>query len=302
MRRTSIVLTSLLLAGGVLAACGSEEDPPGAGETGEPPAGETTTTGESAAAPDECVAEAGTLTEGVLTIATDEPAFPPWIVDDDPTNGEGFESAVAYAVAAELGFGEATVEWVRVPFNNAIAPGDKDFDIALNQYSISEEREEAVDFSSGYYDVNQAIVGFEDSAAAGATSIADLQGLRLGAQVGTTSLDFITDVIQPTTDPFVYNDNSAAKAALDAEQIDAIVLDLPTAYYVSAVEIEGTAVIGQFPAPTEDPEQFGILLQEGNPLRDCVSEAVDALRESGDLAAIQQEWLSDVVDAPVIEG
>ena len=284
-RRLICILTTVLLAGGALAACGDDDD---------------ATTDTSGASGDGC-ASGNTVSDGVLTIATDSPAFPPWFVDDDPTNGEGFESAVAYAVAGELGFGAEQVEWTIVPFNNAFAPGEKDFDFDINQVSISEEREQAIDFSDGYYDVNQAIVGFADSAAAGATSVADLQDLRLGAQVGTTSLDFITDVIEPSTEPFVYNDNSAAKAALDAGQVDGIVLDLPTAFFVSAVEIEGTAVIGQFPSTGDSPEQFGLVFEEGNPLRDCVNEALTALRDSGELEAIEQEWLSDVVDAPVID-
>jgi polar amino acid transport system substrate-binding protein len=167
--------------------------------------------------------------------------------------------------------------------------------------SISEERDQAVDFSTGYYAVNQAIVGLADSAAAGATTVADLKGLKLGAQVGTTSLDFINEVIAPDSEPYVYNDNSAAKAALDAGQVDAIVLDLPTAFYVSSVEIEGSAVIGQFPAPADNPEEFGLVFEEGNPLRDCVNEALARLKDSGKLADIEKQWLSDVVDAPVIE-
>ncbi len=241
-----------------------------------------------------------TVTDGTLTIGTDTPAFPPWFVDDDPTNGEGFESAVAYAVAEELGYADDAVEWIVTPFNTIFAPGEKDFDFALNQVSINEEREEAVDFSTGYYDVNQAIVGYEDSPAIGATTVEDLRELRIGAQVGTTSLDFITDVIQPTTEPFVYNDNSAAKAALDAGQVDAIVLDLPTAFFVSAVEIEGSAVIGQFPAADGGQEQFGLAMEEDSPLKVCVDAALAALRDDGRLADIEQEWLSDVVEAPVI--
>jgi polar amino acid transport system substrate-binding protein len=242
-----------------------------------------------------------TVADGELTIGTDSPAFPPWFVDDDPTNGEGFESAVAYAVADELGFAEDEVTWTVVPFNNAFAPGEKEFDFDINQVSINEERAQAVDFSDGYYDVNQAVVGFTDSPAASATTIADLKGLRLGAQVGTTSLQFIEDVIQPEQDPFVYNDNSAAKAALDARQVDGIVLDLPTAFFVSAVEIEGTSVIGQFPSTGDAPEQFGMVFEKGNPLRDCVNEALARLEESGRLDEIEQQWLSEVVDAPVIE-
>jgi polar amino acid transport system substrate-binding protein len=273
-------------------ACGDSEDDTVAGT--EAAAGE---------APDEssCQAEQLALvSEGTLTVGTDSPAFPPWFVDDDPTNGEGFESAVAYAVADELGFAPEDVSWTVVPFNNAFAPGDKDFDFDINQVSINDERATVVDFSDGYYDVNQAIVGFTDSAAAGATTVADLRPLRLGAQVGTTSLTFIEEEIQPEQEPFVYNDNSAAKAALDAQQVDAIVLDLPTAFYVSAVEIEGTSVIGQFPSTGDEPEQFGMVFEKDNPLRDCVNEALTRLRDSGDLEQIEREWLSEVVDAPVI--
>jgi polar amino acid transport system substrate-binding protein len=273
-------------------ACGDSQDDTVAGT--EAAAGE---------APDEssCQAEQLALvSEGTLTVGTDSPAFPPWFVDDDPTNGEGFESAVAYAVADELGFAPEDVSWTVVPFNNAFAPGDKDFDFDINQVSINDERATVVDFSDGYYDVNQAIVGFTDSAAAGATTVADLRPLRLGAQVGTTSLTFIEEEIQPEQEPFVYNDNSAAKAALDAQQVDAIVLDLPTAFYVSAVEIEGTSVIGQFPSTGDEPEQFGMVFEKDNPLRDCVNEALTRLRDSGDLEQIEREWLSEVVDAPVI--
>jgi polar amino acid transport system substrate-binding protein len=235
--------------------------------------------------------------EGVLTIGTDEPAFPPWFdFEGGPSTGTGFESAVAYAVAEQLGFAEDEVTWVVVPFNNAFAPGEKDFDFDINQVSISEEREEAVDFSDGYYDVNQALLGFTDSEIASATTIEELKAYRLGAQVGTTSLDFITDVIQPDTEPLVYDTNADAKAAFDAGQLDGLVLDLPTAYFVSAVEIEGSTVIAQFPSAGES-EQFGMVFEEGNPLRDCVNQALANI----DLDAIQQEWLSDVVDAPVIE-
>jgi polar amino acid transport system substrate-binding protein len=235
--------------------------------------------------------------EGVLTIATDDPSFPPWFdFEGGPSTGTGFESAVAYAVAEELGFTAEEVEWVVVPFNNSFAPGEKDFDFDINQISITEERDQAVDFSDGYYEVNQALLGFADSEIAAATTLEDLKGFQLGAQVGTTSLDFINDVIQPDSEALVYDTNADAKAAFDAGQLDGLILDLPTAFFVAAVEIEGSAVIAQFPSG-DDPEQFGMLFEEGNPLRDCVNEALAAI----DLAAIQQEWLSDVVDAPVIE-
>jgi polar amino acid transport system substrate-binding protein len=283
--------TALLV---LFAGCGEgdDDDDEGAADAGA---------GEQEASEECAVDQLNLVEEGTLTVGTDSPAFPPWFEDDDPTNGEGFESAVAYAVADELGFSEDQVTWTVVPFNNAFAPGTKAFDFDINQVSITDERDEAVDFSAGYYDVNQAIVGFEDSAAADATTVADLQGLKLGAQLGTTSLDFITEVVQPEQEPFVYNDNSAAKAALDAQQVDAIVLDLPTAFFVSAVEIEGTTVIGQFPAQGDEPEQFGLVFEEGNSLRDCVNEALARLKDSGRLEEIEQEWLSDAVDAPVLE-
>jgi polar amino acid transport system substrate-binding protein len=289
-RHVAVAVTAVALL--ALAACGDDDDV-------EAGSGESTEATDGAGAPEG--GDCPTVQEGVLTVGTDTPAFPPWFSDDDPSNGEGFESAVAYAVAEELGFSPDQVEWTIVPFNNAFAPGEKDFDFDINQVSITDERDEAVDFSDGYYDVNQAIVGYTDSAAAEATTVEDLQQLRLGAQVGTTSLDFITEHVQPEQEPFVYNDNAAAKAALDAQQVDAIVLDLPTAFYVSAVEIEGTDVIAQFPSVGDEPEQFGMVFEEGNPLRDCVNEALAALGESGELEAIEQEWLSDVAEAPVIE-
>jgi polar amino acid transport system substrate-binding protein len=283
-------VTGVLLAvGGLVAAgCGDGED-------------DTTTEEESAAGASSCaVDDLRLVADGRLTVGTDTPAYPPWFQDDDPSNGEGFESAVAYAVADELGLAADDVDWIEVPFANAFAPGEKDFDFDINQVSIDDDRDEAVDFSDGYYDVNQAIVGFDDSPAAEATSLDDLRSLRLGAQVGSTSLTFIEDVVEPESEPFVYNDNNAAKAALDAEQVDAIVLDLPTAFYVSSAEIEGTSVIAQFPSTGDEPEQFGMVFEEGNPLRDCVNEALGRVRDSGRLDDLEQEWLSEVVDAPVI--
>ena len=270
----------------VVAACGSDDD-------------DATTTGGSGEAASCETADLPLKSAGKLTIATDSPAYPPWFSDDDPTNGEGFESAVAYAVAEGLGLDRDAVEWKTVQFNNAFAPGEKDFDFDINQVSISPERDEAVDFSRGYYDVNQALVGLEGSPAVGATSIADLKGLRLGAQVGTTSLDFINDVIQPTTEPLVYNDNNAVKAALDADQVDGVVFDLPTALYVTAAEIEGSSVIGQFPSEGDQPEQFGLVFEEGNPLRECVDDVLDQLDSDGTLARLQEQWLGGDV-APEI--
>jgi len=294
-RRPLLSLLALLACAALLAgACGSEDDDESTGDDGtEEDGGGSGTTGSC---------EKGDLDlkeDGTLTIGTDTPAFPPWFEDDDPTNGEGFEGAVAYAVADGLGFAADEVAWTTVPFNNAFAPGEKDFDFDINQVSINDERAEAVDFSQGYYDVNQALVGLEDSPAVGAESIADLKDLQLGAQVGTTSLDFITEVIQPSSEPLVYNDNNAVKAALDADQVDGVVFDLPTALYVTAAEIEGSTVIGQFPSESEGGEQFGLVFEKGNPLRDCVDEVLATLEEDGTLAGLQEEWLGGAV-APEI--
>ncbi|MEU1412681.1 ABC transporter substrate-binding protein [Streptomyces sp. NPDC005731] len=242
-----------------------------------------------------------TETAGKLTIATDSPAYEPWFKDDKPASGEGFESAVAYAVAQQLGYGKGDVVWQSVPFNKAFAPGEKTFDFDINQVSISDERKKAVDFSSGYYDVRQAVVALKDSKAAKATSIADLRNVKLGAQVGTTSLDYINDVVKPKQDPAVYAKNDQAKSALKNGQVDAIVVDLPTAFYITAAEVTDAKIVGQFENEGGTPEQFGLVLDKGSALTSCVTQAVDSLRKDGALAKIEQKWLSDAVDAPVLK-
>ncbi|MFJ2825996.1 ABC transporter substrate-binding protein [Streptomyces sp. NPDC087263] len=242
-----------------------------------------------------------TETSGKLTIATDEPAYEPWFKDDKPANGEGYESAVAYAVAKQLGYATSDVVWQSVPFNKAFAPGEKTFDFDINQVSISAERKKAVDFSSGYYDVRQAVIALKDSKAAKATSIADLKGVKLGAQVGTTSLDYINDVVKPTEAPAAYAKNDQAKSALKNGQVDAIVVDLPTAFYITAAEVTDAKIVGQFENSGGTPEQFGLVLDKGSALTSCVTAAVDALRENGTLASIEKQWLSDAVDAPVLK-
>ncbi|MFD7937951.1 ABC transporter substrate-binding protein [Streptomyces sp. NPDC059755] len=245
--------------------------------------------------------ELATETSGKLTIATDEPAYEPWFKDGKPANGKGFESAVAYAVAEQLGYDRSAVVWQSVPFNKAYAPGEKTFDFDINQVSISDERKKAVDFSSGYYDVRQAVIALKGTKAAAATSVADLKGLKLGAQVGTTSLDYIDDVVKPTRDAAVYAKNDQAKSALKNGQVDAIVTDLPTAFYITAAEVTDAEIVGQFENQGGTPEQFGLVLDKGSALTSCVSGAVDALRENGTLAKIEQQWLSDAVDAPVLK-
>jgi polar amino acid transport system substrate-binding protein len=254
----------------------------------------------AAAALDGCSPENLTLVNpGTLTIGTDTPAYPPYFVTDDPAkqdagdpaSGQGFESAVAYAVADKLGFTKDQVKWTVVPFNSSYAPGDKAFDFDVNQISITPKRQKVVDFSDGYYTVNQAVVALNDSPIAGATSVAELANAKLGAQVGTTSLDFITNVIKPADKPFVYNDTNDAKSALQNGQIDGIVVDLPTAFYITAAEIDNSKIVGQFKAQ-EGGEQFGALFAKGNPLVTCVNKALAALKDSGELQQIQDQWLA----------
>jgi len=282
-----------------LAACGGSDD---ASQDASEDEGIETETSDSGflTTGNDCTA-GKTLAEGKLTIATGNPAYEPWVVGDAPESKEGFEAAVAYGVAAEMGFSDENVVWVRTGFDEAIQPGAKNFDFNLQQFSITDERKQTVSFSDPYYTTNQAVVGFADSPVAGATSTADLKGLKFGAQAGTTSLDFITNVIKPDTEPFVYDDNAGAKAALEAKQIDAIVLDLPTAFYVSAVEIEGSKVIGQFPATDGvAADQFGMVFDLGNPLVECVNEALSRMRDlTAELATFEEEWLSTYVQAPV---
>jgi polar amino acid transport system substrate-binding protein len=238
---------------------------------------------------------------GKLTIGTDKPAYEPWFAGDDPSNGRGFESAVAYAVAGKLGFDRSAVTWTVVPFNNAIAPGPKRFDFDINQVSISDERRAAVDFSSGYYDVRQALIALKSSKIAGATTVDQLRGAKLGAQVGSTSLDTITGTVRPAAAPAVYQKNDLAKSALRNGQVDGIVLDLPTAFYVTAAEVTEAKIVGQFQNTGGKPEQFGLVLDKGSPLTPCVTRAVDALRADGTLAKLEQQWLADTAGAPVLE-
>ena len=251
---------------------------------------------------DPCATENLALkTPGQLTIATDSPAFPPWFSDNDPTNGEGFESAVAYAVADELGFSEDQVTWIKVPFNNSYAPGAKQFDFDINQISITPKRAEVVDFSDGYYSASQAVSALKGEPAAEVGSLEELKGLKLGAQTGTTSLAAITDVIQPTEQPLVFDDTNAAKQALLNGQADAILADLPTAFFITAVEIPKGTIVGQFQPTTGQTEEFGMLFEKGSELVPCVNAALATLKESGELAALEEQWLSDVVDVPVLQ-
>ncbi len=240
-----------------------------------------------------------TLTAGKLTIGTDDPAYGPWFDANTPSNGKGFESAVAYALAAKLGYTKDQVTWVKAPFNTVIQPGVKPFDLDINQVSITAERKNAVDFSSGYYDVAQAIITIKGSKIAKATSIADLKNAKLGAQLGTTSYTTITDVIKPKNKPAVFDSNDIAKQTLGNGQIDGLVVDLPTAFYITAVDLKNGLIVGQF-APGAGGEQFGMVLTKGSPITTCVSTAVDALRADKTLAGIASTWLATTVGAPVL--
>ena len=292
----SLAFVALLLSALVLlAACGSEG---GDTDTDSDPAAGGTPAGEG---PDCSPENLPLYQEGQLTIATDKPAYEPWFKGNDPTNGKGFESAVAYAIAEEMGFSRDQVEWVVEPFNKSYAPGPKDYDFDINQISITPKREKAVDFSAGYYDVNQALITLEDSEFADVESLTELQDAKLGAQVGTTSFAYIETYIEPTQQPFTYDNTNDAKSALRAGQIDGIVVDLPTAFYITAVEIPGSIVAGQFSTQGASPEQFGLLFESGNPLVECANVAIETLKDDGTLSSIQDEWLSQAVDAPVID-
>ena len=282
----SLAITGTLL----LAACGGSSS---SSDT-------TAAAGAGSGIGNECTSDK-TLTSYTLTIGTGTPAFSPWVENDAPESKEGFEAAVAYAVAAELGFDDAAVKWVRTAFDEAVQPGKKNFDFNLQQFTITDERKKTVSFSAPYYSTNQAVVALEGSPAIGATSVADLKDVKFGAQTGTTSIDFITNVIKPSAEPFAYDDNAGAKAALEAKQIDAIVVDLPTAFYIAAVELTGASVVGQFPvSASTTPDNFGFVFDLDNPLVSCVDIALAALKDNGTLAEIEKTWLSDKTNAPVI--
>jgi polar amino acid transport system substrate-binding protein len=302
VKRRLLLLFVLAAALSFLAACGSDDD------AAEPAAEGTEAT---TSAEDTCAKENLTLVnDGVLTIGTDNPAFPPWFEGgtpegseweiNDPSTGEGFESAVAYAVAEELGFSDDEVQWVVVPFAQSFRPGPKSFDFDINQISYADERAQSVDFSESYYDVNQAVVARKDSPIANATSIAELEDAKLGAPVGTTSYDYIVENVQPSQDPSVYDTLNDGVAALKNGQIDGLVVDLPTAFFITAVQVPNGKIVGQFPAVGEQ-EYFGMVFEKGNPLVDCVNQALQTLKDEGTLASIQQEWLSDKASAPVLE-
>lgn len=241
-----------------------------------------------------------TVKDGVLTVATSDPAYEPWVVDNDPSSGEGFESAVAYAVAEQLGYDADAVEWTTASFDQIIAPGAKSYDFAINQVSISDERRKNLAFSSPYYETTQAVVTLEGSPAADAAALADLKDVRIGAMVGSTSLTSAQNTIAPTTPVSPFNDNDQVKQALTSGLVDAIVVDLPTALYITAAELDGGVLVGQLPG-SAGGDQFGLVLDLESPLTADVSAAVDALREDGTLAELEAQWLTDAAGAPVLK-
>jgi polar amino acid transport system substrate-binding protein len=299
--RAGLAILPLIL---IPAACAPQDD---SSATDEPGGSDTPTSSDDAAtattAPvDACAVDQLPLrTPGTLTIGTDSPAYEPWFVDNDPSNGQGFESAVAYAVAEQLGFTKDQVTWVKVPFNTSYKPGEKNFDFDINQISITPARAEVVDFSDGYYAAAQAVIALKGSPVSEVTSIADLADYNLGAQTGTTSLTAIRDVIKPANEPAVFEDTNAAKQALLNGQVDAILADLPTAFYITAVEIPKSTIVGQFQPETGEQEEFGMLFEKGSGLVSCVNEALAALTSAGTLDQLEQQWLSDVVDVPVLQ-
>ena len=241
-----------------------------------------------------------TLTGGTLTIATGNPAYYPWVMDDAPESGNGFEAAVAYALAEKMGFAASNVAWVRTSFDQAIQPGKKDFDINLQQFSITEDRDKVVDFSASYYTAPMAVL--VRSADKFEPTMAQLKGLVWGAAASTTGLPMITDTIAPTTSTMIYDDNANIVEAMKAGQIDAALFDLPTALYLSAVVLDGGQVLGQFPADeATDLDHFGMIMAEGSPLKECVDAALANMKADGTLASIEATWLQETTGVPLIK-
>jgi polar amino acid transport system substrate-binding protein len=288
-RNTLAALGSAALMLAAVAACAPADE-------SSPSASASASASGSACAP----GGLNTKTPGKLTIGTDNPAYEPWYSDNKPNNGKGFESAVAYQVAERLGYPAANVTWTQVPFNNAIAPGPKAYDIDLTQFSITPERKQAVDFSSPYYLVRQTVITIKGSKLEGVTTIAGLKEAKLGAQVGTTSFQAINELIKPSAQAQVFNSNDDAKKALQNGTIDGLVVDLPTAFYMTAAELDGGLIVGQLPQ-VGVPEQFGIVLDKDSPLTECVSDAVDQLRQDGTLAVLEKTWLAGTGGAPELK-
>ncbi|QEW22932.1 Sulfate starvation-induced protein 7 [Marinibacterium anthonyi] len=262
-----------------------------------------TAPGLALAAGHESCASGKTRTDGVLIIATGNPAYYPWVADNKPESGKGYEAAIAYAVAQEMGFDKDKVKWVRTSFDEAIQPGAKNFDFNMQQFSITPERQEMVDFSLPYYTSAMAVLTTQSVVDNGVEPTMDsIKGLIWGADANTTAVPMLMQIVGPTKDPMLYSDNTDVTAAMQAGQIDAALFDLPTALYLAAVVLDGGVVLGQFPADrAENPDQFGLLMEKGNPLKECVDDAITALTESGEIAKIEARWLQEATGVPVIQ-
>lgn len=248
-------------------------------------------------------ADGKTLADGTLTVATGNPAYFPWVMDNDPSSGNGFEAAVVYELAKRMGFGPDQVTWTSASFDQSIQPGPKDFDVNLQQFSITAERDEVVDFSEPYYSAAMAVLVRQATVDSGTSaSVSSLKTLVWGVDANTTALAMVQDAIAPDADPLLYDDNTNVIEAMKANQIDAAMFDLPTALYLGAVVLEDGVVLGQFPADrSENPDQFGLLMEEGNPLKACVDEAITGMTADGTLAEIESEWLQETTGVPLIE-
>jgi polar amino acid transport system substrate-binding protein len=289
MRRSTLAIVSVLALGlALLAGCGGSKSSSSSSD-GE---GEGTTASAASCTP----AQMQTHSAGELTVATDKPAYPPYFENDEPENGEGFESAVAYAIGEQLGYPKAKIKWTVEPFDSSYAPGPKNFDFDVNEVSITPTREKAVDFSVPYYSANQAVVALEGSDAAKAKSLADLQGTKIGVQINTTSLSAVNEEIEPSSKPEVFNSSGDVVTALKNGQVEAVVVDLPTALYLTAAQVENASIVGQF--GKAEGEEWGALLAKGSSLTGCVSGAIEALEESGELEKITQRWMSQAAEAP----
>jgi polar amino acid transport system substrate-binding protein len=287
MRRSTLAIVPVLALGlALLAGCGGKKG------SSSSSAEEGTTANAANCTP----SKMQTHTAGTLTVATDDPAYPPYFEGNEPENGEGFESAVAYAIGNQLGYPKAKITWTKEPFDSSYAPGPKNFDFDLNEISITPVREKAVDFSAPYYTAKQAVVALDGSEASKAKSLAELKDVQFGVQINTTSLEAVEEEIEPSSRPEVFNSSGDVVTALKNGQVEAVVVDLPTALYLTAAQVENATIVGQF--GKAEGEEWGALLAKGSSLTGCVSGAIEALEESGELEKITQQWMSQAASAP----
>jgi len=291
MRRIIVAAAATTLIGSAVAACGSTSS--------------STITSSGRSSPASSASNCSytgiqneLYTKGALTVATDNPVYTPWFVSNKPTNGQGYESAVAYAIAAQMGFKKSQVTWVTEPFSSSYAPGPKKFDFDINEISYTPQRAQAVTFSASYYDVQQAIVALKGTAIVTKHTPAELKNYLYGDQVGTTGLTYITNDIQPTAQPRVFDTLSEVSAALEAHRIDALITDTPTAQYMASAQLKHAVLVAQFPAVGE---HYGLLFHLGNPLVNCVNKAIAALKANGTLQRLQQKYLKIYLTFPTVQ-